>query len=38
MTRRKLLLSCGAISSVLYLIAIDVITPLQHPGYHNFTS
>ena len=38
MTLRKLLLSCGAISSVLYLIAIDVITPLQHPGYHNFTS
>jgi len=35
---RKLLLSCGTISSVLYLIAIDVIVPLQQPGYHGFTS
>ena len=35
---RKLLLSCGAISSVRYLVAIDVIAPLRHAGYHNFTS
>ena len=32
MTARKLLLSCGAISSVLYLVAIDVIAPLRHAG------
>ena len=38
MMGRKLLLSCGAVSSVLYLVAIDVITPLRHAGYHNFTS
>jgi hypothetical membrane protein len=38
MTTRKLLLSCGALSSVLYLVAIDVIAPLRHPGYHDFTS
>lgn len=35
---RKLLLSCGAVSSVLYVLAIDVIVPLRHAGYHNFTS
>jgi Protein of unknown function (DUF998) len=35
---RKLLLSCGVMSSVLYLVAIDVIAPLRHAGYHNFTS
>ena len=35
---RKLLLSCGTISSVLYLAAIDVIVPLRHAGYHDFTS
>jgi hypothetical protein len=35
---RKLLLSCGAISSLLYLVAIDVIVPMRHAGYHNFTS
>src|SRR5216684_3971594 len=38
MTTRKLLLSCGAISSVLYLVAIDLIAPLRHAGYHNFIS
>jgi hypothetical membrane protein len=38
MTTRKLLLSCGAISSALYLVAIDVIAPLRHAGYHHFTS
>ena len=35
---RKFLLSCGAISSLLYLLAIDVIVPLRHAGYHDFTS
>jgi hypothetical protein len=35
---RKLLLSCGPISSVLYLVAIDVIAPLRRPSCHNFTS
>jgi hypothetical membrane protein len=35
---RKLLLSCGVISSLLYLVAIDVIVPIRHAGYHNFTS
>ena len=35
---RKLLVSCGAISSALYLVAIDVIAPLRYGGYHNFTS
>jgi hypothetical membrane protein len=35
---RKILLSCGAISSLLYLIAIDVIVPLRYAGYHDFSS
>ena len=35
---RKLLLSCGAISSILYLLAIDVIAALRHADYHNYTS
>lgn len=38
MTARRLLLTSGVVSSVLYLIAIDVIVPLRHAGYHNFTS
>jgi hypothetical protein len=35
---RRILLGCGAISSVLYLLAIDVIAALQHEAYHNYSS
>jgi uncharacterized protein DUF998 len=35
---RRLLLGCGAVSSLLYLVAIDVIVPLRHAGYHDFSS
>ena len=35
---RKTLIVCGAISSILYLISIDVIAALQHPEYHNYTA
>lgn len=35
---RKLLLLCGPISSVLYLVAIDVLAPLRYPDYHDYTS
>ena len=38
MTTRELLLTCGVVSSVLYLATIDVIVPLRHGDYHNFTS
>lgn len=35
---RKLLLGCGAVSSILYLVAIDVIAALRYADYHNYTS
>jgi hypothetical protein len=35
---RKTLIVCGAISSILYLVSIDVIAALQHPEYHNYTA
>jgi hypothetical protein len=35
---RKVLLGCGALSSVLYLAAIDVLAPIVHPSYHSYTS
>lgn len=35
---RKVLLGCGALSSVLYLAAIDVLAPIVHPRYHSYTS
>jgi len=35
---RKVLLACGLVSSILYLIAVDVIVPLRHAGYHQYTS
>src|SRR6186997_3182100 len=35
MTRRALL-ACGAISSVLYLVSIDVLAALSYPGYHQY--
>lgn len=35
---RRLLLGCGAISSLLYLASIDVIVPLRYAGYHDFVS
>jgi hypothetical protein len=35
---RKALLVCGAISSVLYVAAIDVLAPIVHPDYHSYTS
>jgi Protein of unknown function (DUF998) len=34
----NVLLACGAISSILYVLAIDVVAALRHPGYHNYTS
>ena len=33
---RLALLSCGAISSVLYLAGIDIIAALAYPGYHEY--
>lgn len=38
MNIRRFLLACGAASSVLYLIAIDVIAALRFPAYHDRTS
>lgn len=35
---RGALLACGVASSVLYLAAIDVLAPLLHPDYHDYTS
>lgn len=35
---RKVFLGCGALSSVLYLAAIDVLAPIVHPSYHSYTS
>lgn len=32
------LLACGPLASLLYLIAIEVVAPLRHPGYHPYTS
>lgn len=36
--RRKLLLACGPLSSLLYVVAIDVIAPLRHRRYHQYSS
>jgi hypothetical protein len=36
-TFTKLLLACGAVSSVLYVVGIDVIVALRYPNYHRFT-
>lgn len=30
------LLGCGVVSSVLYLVSIDVIAALRHPDYHRY--
>ena len=38
MSARRALLLCGALSSVLYLLTIDVVAPLLFPAYHNYTS
>src|SRR5688572_15485528 len=35
---RELLLGCGAISSALYLLTIDVGAALRYPAYHAYTS
>src|SRR5688572_2786182 len=35
---RKLLLGCGAISSALYLLTIDVGAALRYPDYHAYKS
>lgn len=35
---RKVLLVCGALSSVVYLAAIDILAPMAHPDYHRYTS
>jgi hypothetical protein len=35
---RRALLLCGAISSLLYVLAIDVIAARRHPDYHRYTS
>ena len=35
---RKALLACGVLSSLLYVISIDVIAPLWYPDYHGYTS
>jgi hypothetical protein len=32
------LLACGALSSLLYVIGIDVVAALRYPAYHNYTS
>ncbi len=34
----NVLLACGLISSVLYVLAIDVVAALRHASYHNYTS
>lgn len=35
---KKILLACGALSSVLYLASIDVIVALRQPGYHDYSA
>lgn len=35
---RKVLLLSGAASSVLYVVAIDVVAALRHSAYHGYTS
>lgn len=35
---RKALLACGYVSSLLYLVAIDVVAPILRPEYHSYTS
>ena len=35
---RMALLACGVLSSVLYVISIDVIAALRYPDYHGYTS
>jgi hypothetical protein len=35
---RKALLVCGVLSSVVYLMSIDVIAPLFYPDYHGYTA
>ncbi len=35
---RRVLLAGGIASSVLYLAAIDLLAPLLHPDYHDYTS
>ena len=35
---RVALLACGVISSVLYVVSIDVIVALRYPAYHAYTS
>jgi CubicO group peptidase (beta-lactamase class C family) len=37
MTRRKALLACGLLSSLLY-VGTDVLTAIRHGGYHSFTA
>jgi hypothetical protein len=34
---RSGLLGCGVVSSVLYLVSIDLLAPLRHPDYHRYT-
>lgn len=34
----RVLVACGGISSLLYVVAIDVIAALRHSRYHNYTS
>ena len=35
---RRVLLICGALSSALYLVAVDVVAALAHPEYHGYAS
>lgn len=35
---RRALLACGALSSLLYVIGIDVIAARRYPDYHGYTS
>lgn len=35
---RRLLLGAGMVSSVVYLVAVDVVARRQQPGYHRYTS
>ena len=35
---REALLGCGALSSVLYLLSIDLVAALRYPDYHGYTS
>jgi len=32
------LLACGPLSSLLYVVAIDLVAARRHPGYHDYTS